>query len=153
MVENILADTRHTTREDIKQAIQQRTTRGMLTFNTGRVHHLEGDLWAVPSTRGGFHQVHLGREECDCEDFVFFGRDYGVGCRHIFAAAIANATRRSGIRVRVVSAAGDPFKAAAKRRECPACFRGYVTITVEADGQEREEAVPCKRCKQGKGRR
>jgi hypothetical protein len=27
------------------------------------------------------------------------------------------------------------------------CFGGYVTITVEEDGQEHDEAVPCRRCK------
>jgi hypothetical protein len=27
------------------------------------------------------------------------------------------------------------------------CFGGYVTVTVEEDGQEHEEAVPCRRCK------
>ncbi len=42
--------------------------------------------------------------------------------------------------------AGDPFAHAAKRRECASCFGGYVTITVEEDGQERDEAVPCRRC-------
>ena len=42
--------------------------------------------------------------------------------------------------------AGDPFPHAAARRECPACFGGYVTITVEEDGQERLEAMPCTRC-------
>jgi hypothetical protein len=27
------------------------------------------------------------------------------------------------------------------------CFGGYVTITVEEDGQEHDEVVPCRRCK------
>jgi hypothetical protein len=63
-----------------------------------------------------------------------------------------------------ISPAGDGFYAAAKHRsdhddtvethyaalerphECPLCFRGYVTITLEEDGQEHHEAVPCKRC-------
>ena len=30
--------------------------------------------------------------------------------------------------------------------ECPFCFCGYVTITIEEDGEEHEEAVPCSRC-------
>ena len=99
MVKNILADDRqHTTREDIRQAIQQRTTRGMLTFNTGKVHQLEDDLWAVPSTRGGFYQVGLGDEVCDCEDFTFYGASVGVACRHIYAAAIAREKRRLWLR-------------------------------------------------------
>jgi hypothetical protein len=149
MAESILADDhRHSTTEDIRQAIQQRTTRGMLTYNSGKVHRLEGVLWAVPSTRGGFHQVDLGAEECDCEDFTFYGSVHGVGCRHIYAAAIANGTRRSGVKVRTsfATATGDPFKAAAGRRECSLCLGGYVTITVEEDGGEHNEAVPCRRC-------
>jgi SWIM zinc finger len=97
--ENILAeDLQHTTREAIRQAIQQRTTRGMLTFNSGRVHQLEDDLWAVPSTRGGFYQVHLDDEICDCEDYTFFGSMHGVACRHIYAAAIAREKRRLWLR-------------------------------------------------------
>jgi len=49
MAEQILAeDLRHTsTREDIKQAILRRTTRGMLTHNSGKVHHLEALCAAV----------------------------------------------------------------------------------------------------------
>ena len=66
---------------------------------------------------------------------------------------------------RSISPAGNGFYAVAKHRpdqdddtvethyaalerphECPLCFRGYVTITVEEDGQEHEEAVPCQRC-------
>lgn len=94
MADQILADNRYTTtRETVRQAILQRTTRGMLTYNTGKVHRLEGDLWAVPSTRGGFHQVDLGVEACDCEDFTFYGRGRGVACRHIYAAAIAREKR------------------------------------------------------------
>jgi hypothetical protein len=58
--------------------------------------------------------------------------------------------------------AGDGFYAAAKHRpggdtveahyaslerlECPWCLGGYLTITVEKDGQEHDEAVPCRRC-------
>ena len=38
--------------------------------------------------------------------------------------------------------------AALERAECPFCFRGYVTITLEEDGQEHNEAVPCKHCEQ-----
>jgi hypothetical protein len=56
--------------------------------------------------------------------------------------------------------AGDPFYAASCRtddtieahyasleRGIPCyCFGGYVTITVEEDGQEHDEALPCRRC-------
>jgi len=135
--------------ETRRVAIRQRTTRGMLTFNTGKVHPLEGSLWAVPSTRGGFHRVDLAGEVCDCEDFAYYGRDHGVACRHIYAAAIANASKRSGVKVRTIpnAIAGDPFAHAGKRRECSSCFGGYVSITVEEDGAERVEAVRCRRCK------
>ena len=40
--------------------------------------------------------------------------------------------------------------ASLKRLECASCFGGYVTITVEEDGQEHDEAVPCRRCAKGK---
>ena len=36
--------------------------------------------------------------------------------------------------------------AALERAECPFCFRGYATITVEEDGEEHDEAGPCQRC-------
>jgi len=35
--------------------------------------------------------------------------------------------------------------------ECASCFGGYITITVEEDGQEHDEAVPCRRCAGDKG--
>jgi hypothetical protein len=44
------------------------------------------------------------------------------------------------------TAAGDPFAYAGERLECSLCFGGYLTITVEEDGQEHAEAVPCRRC-------
>jgi hypothetical protein len=40
--------------------------------------------------------------------------------------------------------AGDPFAYAGER--CALCFGGYVTITVEEDGQEHHQAMPCRRC-------
>jgi hypothetical protein len=96
----ILAHDRgHTTTEDIRQAILQRTTRGMLTYNSGKVHQIdENDLWAVPSTRGGFYQVDLGTEVCPCEDFTFFCQDRDLVCRHVIAAAIAREKRRLWLR-------------------------------------------------------
>ena len=44
------------------------------------------------------------------------------------------------------TAAGDPFAYAGERLGCSLCFGGYLTITVEEAGQERDEAVPCRRC-------
>jgi SWIM zinc finger len=92
-------DQGNTTREEIQRAILQRTTRGMLTYNSGRVHQIDDDdLWAVPSTRGGFYQVDLVDEVCSCEDYTFFGSERGVACRHIYAAAIAREKRRLWLR-------------------------------------------------------
>ncbi len=118
-----------TTREDRWRAIRERSTRGMLTFNAGGVVRLEGDLWAVRSaTHGGFHRVDLTDETCTCEDFVHRGRADDLNCRHIYAVAIAHATRRG------------------QRRPC-ACIDGWVYLgVVEDDGNERDEAVPCRRC-------
>jgi hypothetical protein len=36
--------------------------------------------------------------------------------------------------------------ASLERLECPWCLGGYLTIKVEEDGQERDEAVRCRRC-------
>ena len=150
MAESILADTRYTARQEVRQAIRQRTTRGMLTFNTGKVQRLEGELWAVPSTRGGFHRVDLEVETCDCEDFAFFGSSAGVACRHIYAAAISNATRRSGVKVQTISTAGDPFAYAG--RETPhGCIEGWIYLGFEGEDENGEHAeeierVPCRRC-------
>ena len=136
MAEQILADNRHTTtREAIRQAIQQRTTRGMLTYNSGKVHRLEGELWAVPSTRGGFYQVNLGDEVCDCEDFTFYGSAVGVACRHVYAAAIVRARGR-GRRDRD------------RGHGCALCMSsGFVFFGVEEDSDEEIERVPCHRCR------
>jgi hypothetical protein len=101
MTKAILADElrRHITSEDVRQAILQRTTRGMLTYNSGKVHQIdENELWAVPSTRGGFNQVDLDGETCPCEDFTFFCQDRRIACRHVIAAAIAREKRRQWLR-------------------------------------------------------
>jgi hypothetical protein len=106
----------------------------------------------VPSCTGrNVYEVRYGGtiESCSCPDFGF-----GHTCKHLLAVGITHAARRSGVReVRILRAAGgDPFAHAGKRssrgsrRSCPSCFGGYVTLTVEEDGQERDEAVPCRRC-------
>src|SRR5215212_6541008 len=109
MAEPILADSRHTTtRETIRQAIIQR------------------------STRGGFHQVDLEAESCNCEDFTFYGSAAGIPCRHVYAAAIARA--RDG------------------RRGCSGCYDGWVFLGDEGEDENGElvevdtERVPCRRC-------
>ena len=96
----------------------------------------------MPSCTGaGTYRVDYELEACDCPDRAAL-------CKHILAVGIVRASRRSGIRevrtLRVV--AGDPFAYAGKRGGCPSCFGGYVTISVEEDGQEHDEAVPCGRC-------
>jgi hypothetical protein len=136
VAEQIVAEHhRHTTtREVIRQAILQRTTRGMLTYNTGKVHCLEGELWAVPSTRGGFYQVDLVDETCPCEDFTFYGSLVGVACRHIYAAAIARARGRD-------------LDLPDHDHGCALCMSsGFVFFGVEEDGEEEIERVPCRRC-------
>jgi hypothetical protein len=113
----ILAQPRETlSGEERWAAIKQRTTRGMLLHNAGAVAHLEGDFWAVRSSRGGFHHVDLGAETCTCEDYEFFGSKHGIPCKHIFCVAFGLASRRSGVReVRTVSVvAGDGFVAAGR---------------------------------------
>jgi hypothetical protein len=79
-------------------AIRERTTRGMLLFNGAheRIHLLEGEVWAVPSSRGGFWRVNLSDETCGCQDFRYqcTNRETGepvMGCKHVIAAAIARA--------------------------------------------------------------
>ena len=136
-----IAQTAHEppTREARWRAIQERTTRGLLTYNAGGVAHLEGDQWAVRSaTHGGFWRVDLADETCTCPDFVHYGRAHDVNCRHIYAVAIAHGTRRGPRQRR-------------EDRPC-ACIDGWVYIghmVAGEDGQEREvvEGVPCRRCR------
>jgi hypothetical protein len=40
----------------------------------------------------------------------------------------------------------DTHYSSLERLECSWCFGGMVTITVEEDGQEHDEPVPCRRC-------
>jgi hypothetical protein len=75
--------------------------------------------WRVPGSDGEtVYLVDVGRESCSCEDHTRTRRS----CKHLFAVLAVRA-----------------------KRSCH-CFGGYVTITVEEDGQERDEAVPCRRC-------
>lgn len=106
------------------------------------------DLYLVPSSDGStwYKVVYGGEEErCSCPAFEF---NASVSCKHLICVGIMHASRRSGVReVRTLSvAAGDPFAYAGKRRVCPSCFGGYVTLTVEEDGDEIHEAVPCRHC-------
>src|SRR5829696_8021826 len=81
--------------EERARAIRERSTRGLLLYNSDPdFAHLEGDLWAVRASEGGFYRVNLAEEVCDCPDFEFYGSEHDVCCKHLFACAIAHATRR-----------------------------------------------------------
>jgi predicted nucleic acid-binding Zn finger protein len=133
-----------------KSSANSRAERALQHFE-GRGHLIRAvaaDTYEVPSCGmlGKRYTVRYGglEESCSCPDFAYRGE----ACKHLLCVGIAHAARRSGVKVRTISVAGDPFKAAARRRrrECPACFGGCVTMTVEEDDQERHEAVPCRRC-------
>jgi hypothetical protein len=123
------------TREELRRAIQERTTKGLLLNREAeRVHRLEGNLWAVPSEQGGYYRVNLAEETCGCPDFRYLCCDPEtgavlMGCKHLFAASLARENRRRR-----------------RRSSCSACFGVYVAIAGEKDGIEREESVPCRRC-------
>ena len=112
------------------------------------IRAVAADTFEVPSCgmRGKRYTVHYGgsEESCSCKDYEFNGGP----CKHLIYVGIAHAARRSGVKVRTVPAAigGDPIAHAGKRKGCPACYGGVVYIGVEEDGQERNEAVPCRRC-------
>src|SRR5215207_969168 len=90
----------------------------------------------IPSCTGRqVYRVRYGgssEESCSCPDFQF-----GHVCKYLITVGIMHAARRSGVKEtrNTATLAGDPFKAASKRKGCPACFGGYVTLTVEEDGQ------------------
>jgi SWIM zinc finger len=124
-----------------------REARGLELYRRGGIERIARDVYRVPSCSGsGSYDVLYGeREECSCPDYLYGN---GRACKHLLAVGIMHAAKRSGVKVHTIPAAiaGDPFAHAAKRRDCSLCFGGYVTITVEEDGIERDEAVPCRRC-------
>jgi hypothetical protein len=103
------------TREERWRAIRERTTRGLMTFNAGGVAYLEGDCWAVRSSRGGFYRVDLAEETCDCPDYEHRAGQVGIACKHVYAVAIAHAARRSGVKVRCVTASSAAFARRSRR--------------------------------------
>jgi hypothetical protein len=85
------------------------------------IERIGEDLYLIPSCSSRrFYKVRYGgkHEHCSCPD-------RRTPCKHLLAVGLAYAARRSGIKVRTISVAGDPFKAAAKRRastaECAGC--------------------------------
>ncbi len=140
-----VADHRHRAHAREERALRLVEERGQ------DIRRIAPGLYRVPSCSGvGSYDVRYGgeREECPCPDYLYGG---GRACKHLLAVGIKHAAKRSGVRVITTPAviAGDPFAHAGKRRECSACFAGYVSITIEEDGQERVEAVPCRRCCRG----
>ena len=113
------------------------------------IHQVAPEVYEVPSCtgRGVYRVVYGGLEErCDCPDAAYHP---GRPCKHLLAVGAMHAAKRSGVKVRqhfgVV--AGDPFAHAGRRKGCPACFAGYVTLGGEDDeGHPGEDAVPCRRC-------
>lgn len=66
---------------------------------------------------------------------------------HLLKAGSPNVVEAAFSEVCIASVQSPKFAHAGKRRhDRPACFGGYVTITVEEDGAEHNEAVPCRRC-------
>jgi hypothetical protein len=137
--------------KSITQMIAERAERGhqLYLMQGALITHEGGDTFTVPSCRGrGTYTVRYGGdvEDCDCVDHA--GHGGRISCKHLAAIGIMHSARRRGVKeIRTSTvAAGDPFAHAGMHRECPACFGGYVTITVEEDGQEHDEAVPCRRC-------
>ncbi len=126
--------------DGLAQAIKERNTRGLLLYNCEgrRIHRLEGDLWAVPASEGGYWQVNLAAESCPCPDFLYRCTDGDTGeafmnCKHIVAAAIKRAKRRD---------------ASIPDDHPHACLDGFVYLGYTDDeGDEQVEAVPCRRCR------
>jgi hypothetical protein len=112
-----------------------RAERGLRLFEEhgGDIERLEGDTFLVPSCSGSsFYRVRYGglEESCECKDWEFGGGRRP--CKHLIATALLFAARRSGIRVRTISVAGDPFKAAARAKrskastaECAGCGQRF----------------------------
>jgi hypothetical protein len=71
-------------------------------------------------------KLYEERDEYPCPDFQF-GRGRHA-CKHLIATALLFASRRSGVKVRTISVAGDPFVAAAghsRTAECDGCGRTF----------------------------
>jgi hypothetical protein len=119
-------------------------TKGMLTYNAARdrIHRVDGDTFVVPSSRGGWWTVNIGNPQtCECEDFIYRADDLDLPCRHIVAACIAAAARRSGVVVRSIPAAGDPFKVCGSRRLRELADRYHHELMDDEERQELRDRV------------
>ena len=115
----------------------------------GEITRIADDVYRVPSCSGtGSYDVLYGeREECPCPDYQYGG---GRPCKHLICVGIMHAARRGGIKeVRIpATVAGDGISYRAKKA-CH-CYGGHHYLGVEEDGVEHDEAVPCKRCAEGR---
>jgi hypothetical protein len=132
VVETILADSRHDSPRNectirAERALKLYEDRGHL------IHQFGTGLYRVPSCSGkGFYTVDYLEERCTCPDFEYRGEV----CKHIYAVGISRAIRRSGVKVRTISAAGAAFKAAAKRCRCCGCGERFASRELVAVGSE-----------------
>jgi hypothetical protein len=112
-VQNILRNT-----PDESSANTARAERALALYKERGhlIRAVASDTFEVPSCGmvGKRYRVRYGGEveSCSCKDFEF---GHGRACKHLLAVGVMHATRRSGIRVRQIGAAGDGFAYAAKK--------------------------------------
>jgi hypothetical protein len=125
-----------TSKKDIGEIIADRAKRGRDLYLRRRqlITRTGEDTYTVPGSRGRY-EVRYGDkvESCECVDFgVHCGE---LACKHLVAVALFYASRRgsTGVKVRTISTAGDPFEAADKARQ----RRLRLLASVLADGCDR----------------
>jgi hypothetical protein len=154
VIEQSLAQTAHeptTSSATASRGYRARADRALALFEERGhlIRAVASDTYSVPSSGmlGKRYTVRYGGEveSCTCPDHSYHPE---VSCKHLLAVGIMHAARRSGVRevrtVRVAACDGIAYRA---KTSCH-CYGGYHYIGVEEDGQEHEEAVPCKHCHQ-----
>lgn len=76
------------------------------------------------SSSGRVYEVDPSNWSCSCPDWH---RRNGAACKHCVSCYVL-------------------WRAATVPKGCPVCHQGIVYLTVEEDGQERTEPVPCRCC-------
>ena len=142
MVKRIVAQT---TTKNIGEMIAERGEHGWDLYLAKRqlITKTNEDTYTGPASTGPRrYSVEYGgeRESCDCGDYQAHRGE--LSCQHPVAVALLYARRRNSVPEAPTVTVG-----AAKRRDYLAYFGGYATMTVEEDGREHDEAVPCQRCK------
>jgi len=69
-----------------------REERGRLLALGGRVKHVEGEMWFVPSQQAGGHIVNVATAACSCPDF----RQNPVRCKHLWAVEFSRSALTQG---------------------------------------------------------